>query len=73
MKSYKGLESYKLAESGWVGTILHMMSPTNTIFRADVRPSFRLNDPPHHPWVAAAPDGNVVAAHCDCKAGYVKK
>ncbi|KAJ8036273.1 hypothetical protein HOLleu_20199 [Holothuria leucospilota] len=29
----------------------------------------RLNDKPHHPWVAVQKNGTVTAAHCDCMAG----
>ena len=71
MRNYKSLESWKLVDAGWVRTILHMKSPStgNIILKADVTPSFRINNPPHHPWVAAAPDGTIITAHCDCKAG----
>ena len=72
MKAFKSLDSYKLVQAGWVQTVFHMKSGGNaqvTILKADVIPSFRINDQPHHPWVAVAHDGSVVAAHCDCKAG----
>ena len=73
MKAYKSLESYKLVKAGWVLTVFHMKpegtSDANTILRADVVPSFRLNETPHHPWVAVSNDGSVTTAHCDCKAG----
>ena len=73
MRSYKALASYKLLESGWVLTVLHTRQPHSdvTIFKADVVPSFRVNDTPHHPWAGVNQVGDVVAAHCDCKAGYV--
>lgn len=73
MKNYKALDSYKLLESGWVQTVRHMIpdDTTLTVLRADVTPSFRVNEPPHHPWAAVTQRGDVVAAHCDCKAGYV--
>ncbi|KAI4824007.1 hypothetical protein KUCAC02_012553 [Chaenocephalus aceratus] len=71
MKNYKALDSYKLLESGWVQTVRHMIpdDTTLTVLRADVTPSFRVNEPPHHPWAAVTQRGDVVAAHCDCKAG----
>ena len=73
MRSFKGLASYKLLESGWVLKVTHVKpADTNiTIFRADVVPSFRINDTPHHPWAVARDSGDIIAAHCDCKAGYV--
>ena len=73
MRSYKALASYKLLESGWVLTVLHTRQPHSdvTIFKADVVPSFRVNDTPHHPWAGVNQVGDVVATHCDCKAGYV--
>lgn len=69
MKSYKALASYKLLESGWVLTVFHKQMADITLFRADVVPSFRVNDTPHHPWAAVNQVGDVMAAHCDCKAG----
>ncbi|KAI4824945.1 hypothetical protein KUCAC02_020656 [Chaenocephalus aceratus] len=71
MKNYKALDSYKLLESGWVQTVRHIIpdDTTLTVLRADVTPSFRVNEPPHHPWAAVTQRGDVVAAHCDCKAG----
>ncbi|KAI4830936.1 hypothetical protein KUCAC02_002537 [Chaenocephalus aceratus] len=71
MRNYKALDSYKLLESGWVQTVRHIIpdDTTLTVLRADVTPSFRMNEPPHHPWAAITQRGDVVAAHCDCKAG----
>ena len=70
MRSYKALGSHTLLEYGWVLTVLHTRQPHSdvTIFKADVVPSFRVNDTPHHPLAGV---NQVVAAHCDCKAGYV--
>ena len=36
---------------------------------ADVRPSYRVTEQPHHPWVAVSRDAKVLTAHCDCMAG----
>ena len=70
MANYKSLASYKLLQSGWVQTVHHHRpAPSTWIFRADVTPSFRVNEEPHHPWVAVSSDGTVITAHCDCKAG----
>ena len=54
----KGLASYKLLESGWVLTVMHMKpADTITIFKADVVPSFRINDTLHYPRAAARDSG----------------
>ena len=71
MANYKSLESYKLLQSGWVQTV-YSCQPEKSgsrILKADVTPSFRVTDQPHHPWVALDLGGFVMTAHCDCKAG----
>ncbi|KAI4798171.1 hypothetical protein KUCAC02_016807 [Chaenocephalus aceratus] len=70
MKNYKALDSYQLLESGWLQTV-RPEDTTLTVLRADVTPSLRVEEPAHHPWAAVTQRGDVVAAHCDCKAGYV--
>lgn len=71
MKNYKSLDAYKFFISGWVQTVFHYILPNgNMVLKADVRPSYRTNDEPHHPWVVMSSDGTVIAGHCDCKAGY---
>ena len=70
MQNYKSLEAYKFFISGWVQTVVHIKLPSGDfLFRADVRPSYRVNDDPHHPWVAISRSSMVLAGHCDCKAG----
>ena len=70
MENYRSLEAYTFFISGWVQTIIHKRLPAeNIIFRADVRPSYRVTEKPHHPWVAVSSEGKVLAAHCDCMAG----
>ena len=41
------------------------------VFRADVRRSQRMSDPLHHPWLTTTDQGTVLAAQCDCMAGWV--
>lgn len=48
-------------------TIKHI--PGGVVFSADVTPSYRTTEEPHHPWVAVAKSGKVVAGHCTCMAG----
>lgn len=69
MKTYKSLEAHRFFRSGFVLTVYHVKTPGNVVFKADVRPSQRMNDPSHQPWVAANGDGTVLTAHCTCMAG----
>ena len=70
MKNYRSLEAYNFFRSGWVQKVFHCMSESgNFVFKADVRPSWRVTESPHHPWVAATRDGTIIAGHCDCMAG----
>ncbi|KAL3847209.1 hypothetical protein ACJMK2_018131 [Sinanodonta woodiana] len=39
------------------------------VLKADVKPSWRVTEEPHHPWAALKKSGPVIAAHCDCMAG----
>ena len=72
MRNRRSLEAYNQFESGWVKTVLYYQ-PTDSphcILKADVIPSQRVNDTPHHPWVGIhKKDKIVTAAHCDCMAG----
>ena len=46
-----------------------MLPSQHIILKADVTPSMRVNDTPHHPWIALTNEGTVAVAHCDCMAG----
>ncbi|XP_048748384.2 uncharacterized protein LOC125660689 [Ostrea edulis] len=70
MENYRSLEAHTFFVSGWVQTVYHLKTDSgNFILKADVRPSWRVTEEPHHPWVAVRKDGQVIAAHCDCMAG----
>ena len=70
MENYKALEAWKYFQEGWVQTVVHMkISQDIMILKCDVRPSYRATSPNHKPWVALDVLGNVVTAHCNCKAG----
>lgn len=70
MENYKSLDAHIFFRSGWVQTVYHCKTEKgNFVFRADGRPSFRVSEEPHHPWVATTDSGRVIAAHCDCMAG----
>ena len=70
-KAYKSLEAYNYFTSGWVGTcFIHDIDRVFSVLKALVRPSQRLSNPPHHPWVAVKrKDGSICTAHCTCMAG----
>ncbi|KAL3884662.1 hypothetical protein ACJMK2_024780 [Sinanodonta woodiana] len=39
--------------SGWVQTVFHMKTDSgHYVLKADVKPSWRVTEEPHHPWVA---------------------
>ena len=70
MKNFCSLDAFQLYRAGWVATVYHFKTLTATfVFKADVKPSMRVNDVPHHPWIAVKCDGMVMAGHCDCLAG----
>ncbi|XP_033118596.1 uncharacterized protein LOC117118188 [Anneissia japonica] len=70
MKSYKSLEAHNYFVSGWVQQVFYTTTTSGLVLlKADVKPSQRLNNEPHHPWVVVKKDGSVVAAHCNCMAG----
>ena len=71
MKNFKSLEAHRQFTAGWVQTVFHL-KPSHSktlVLKATVRPSWKVNDEPHSPWVAVDPDGTVLTAHCNCKAG----
>jgi len=70
MKNYRSLEAHNYFVSGWVDTVYHITTLRGSVLlKADVKPSQRINDTPHHPWVIVQKDGVVISAHCDCMAG----
>jgi len=70
MENYKSLDSHVFFRSGFVQTVYHQKTQKgNFVFKADVRPSFRVSVQPHHPWVSTTDEGRVIAGHCDCMAG----
>ncbi|XP_063963770.1 uncharacterized protein LOC129270480 [Lytechinus pictus] len=69
MMNYRSLEAHRFFTSGWVQTIFHKKVGHHMLLKADVKPSWRVTESPHHPWIATTVDGVVVAAHCDCMAG----
>ena len=52
MENYKSLDAYRFFESGWVQTVYHISMDCCIVFKADVTPSYRTTDDPHHAWVA---------------------
>lgn len=69
MENYRSLEAHVVFVSGWVQTVYHLKSRSGImVLKADVKPSYRVTEEPHHPWVALK-KGWTSAAHCDCMAG----
>lgn len=71
MKNHRSLEAHIYFTSGWVQTIYHFKPEglKGIIFKAKVKPSWRVTEAYHNPWVAAEMDGSIITAHCDCTAG----
>lgn len=71
MQNYKSLDSYTYFRSGWVNTIYTIATEKddNVVLIAEVKPSYRLNDPAHTAWVSVQKSGKINTAHCTCKAG----
>ena len=71
LKAYKSLEAYNYYVSGWVGTcVVHTISEVFCLLKAEVRPSQRVSNVSHRPWVAVRRrDGCISTAHCTCMAG----
>ncbi|XP_041362106.1 uncharacterized protein LOC121378072 [Gigantopelta aegis] len=67
--NHRSLEAYNFFVSGWVQTVLHIKVGTNTVLKADVKPSWRVTEDCHHSWVAVDNSACVLTAHCDCMAG----
>ncbi|XP_033740302.1 uncharacterized protein LOC117327441 [Pecten maximus] len=70
MENYRSLDAHVFFVSGWVQTVFHRKTTCgHVIAKADVKPSWRVTDEPHHPWVALKRNRPVITAHCDCMAG----
>lgn len=66
MKNYR-IKFEVYFTSGWVQVICHVEPETSdcTIFKAQVKPSWRVTEKPHNTWVAVKNDGKIKVAHCD--------
>lgn len=72
MENYRSLEAHTFFTSGWVQTVKFIKTDSGDfLFKADVKPPWRVTEEPHHPWVALKKTGPVITAHCDCMAGYI--
>ena len=62
MENYRSLDAHRFFKSGWVQTVYHKnITPEHVVFMADVRPSYRVTEQPHHPLVAVSRDACVQA------------
>ena len=70
-KNKKSLEAHIYFTSGTVRTVFIFEVPISgySVLTANVKPSQRVNDDPHRPWVAMTSEGVVSVAHCNCMAG----
>ena len=59
MRNFKSLEAYRFFQSGWVRTVYHRVYDDTILFRAEVTPSYRVNEEPHYPWIVLKLDGAV--------------
>ena len=68
LKANKSLEVYNYFVSDWVGTCYyHKINSEFCVIKAAVRPSQRLSEKPHRPWVGLRQkDGSICATHCTC-------
>jgi len=65
MKNYKSLGAHSYFQEGWVQTIFHITNKNQvTIFKTKVKPSQRVTEEPHQPWVAVNKSGTVLTGHC---------
>ncbi|XP_035996599.1 uncharacterized protein LOC118564015 [Fundulus heteroclitus] len=71
MKAYKSMEAYNFFVCGWVHNLgTKRLHDDNTLVFARVNHSQRSSKTPLKTWIIAKKDGEVIAAHCNCMAGY---
>ena len=72
LKAYKGLEGYKIVQSGFVMPLYlwPLVAQNSVIVTARVNHSQKLNDAQLKPWVMIRSEGCVSGAHCNCMAGF---
>ena len=72
LKSYKGLEAYEYFVSRKVGSVFSREVQKEAgvfVLRAEVRPGQAESRVSYLPWLIAKRNGEIITAHCDCKAG----
>ena len=72
LKAYKSLDGYNFFIQGWVGDIQVLSVGENSqvsVLIAKVKHSQTLSATPLQPWIAAENNGEILCAHCTCKAG----
>ena len=67
------MDAYNFFISGLVDALKYHKQNDNFVFMADVKPSYRVNENPHKPWVAIKMNGSVTCAHCNCMARWVNQ
>ena len=71
LKAYKSLEAYNYFISGFVSQIgrASFLHNCNSLFKAQVSHSQKMNESSLIPWMIVDSDGVVLCAHCTCMAG----
>ena len=69
MENYKSLLAYRYFVDGWVQPIVHFKIGNVIIMKAEVTPSYQVNNETHNPWIALKDTGSVITGHCTCLAG----
>ena len=71
--SWKQLDAYNYFQNGYVRTVLTMSYSTGkssyVVVKAMVHPSQNTPDKVHSTWIACKQNGDIITAHCTCKAG----
>ncbi|XP_035998275.1 uncharacterized protein LOC118564393 isoform X2 [Fundulus heteroclitus] len=72
MKAYKSMEAYNFFVCGWVHNLgAKRLHDDNILVFARVNHSQRSSETPLKTWIIAKKDGEVIAAHCNCMAGFL--
>ncbi|KAH7958673.1 hypothetical protein HPB49_004137 [Dermacentor silvarum] len=70
LKAYKSMEAHNYVTSGWVQQPrVRDLGDGRCVVVGNVRHSQAFCDKPFEPWLLAKEDGEIVNAHCTCKAG----
>lgn len=73
LMSWKQMTAYNYFQNGFVRTVLSMKykfgGDNFIVLKALVNPSQNSPDKAHSSWIITREDGQIITAHCTCKAG----